>query len=91
MAKKRTGLGTAAFFQARANQQEPTEQGEPQAAEPPKPRKVRTTVTLYPDTLAMMEMLKVEARRQGQRATFSDILEEAILILAERKGVTLQP
>ena len=55
-----------------------------------KKKKVRTTVTLYPETLATLEMLKVHARRQGKRATFSDILAEAIIDLAQKKGVTLQ-
>ena len=54
-----------------------------------KKKKVRTTVTLYPDTLAMLEMLKVHARRQGNKATFSDILAEAITDLAQKKGVRL--
>ena len=53
-------------------------------------KKVRTTITLYPDTLATLEMLKIHARRQGNKATFSDILAEAILDLAEKKGLALQ-
>lgn len=56
----------------------------------PKKKKVRTTITLYPDTFATLEMLKVHARRQGNKATFSDILAEAILDLAEKKGLALQ-
>jgi hypothetical protein len=51
------------------------------------PKKVRTTVMLYPETLAALEMLKVQARRRGTRATYSDILEEAIQALAVSQGV----
>ncbi|MDQ4078349.1 MAG: hypothetical protein M3220_19145 [Chloroflexota bacterium] len=90
MSKKKTGLGAAAFFQKEPAGQPESEQEEGAAeVEAPKPKKVRTTVTLYPDTLATMEMLKVEARRQGEKATYSDILEEAILDLARKKGVEL--
>lgn len=54
-----------------------------------KPKKVRTTVTLYPDTLAAMELLKVESRKKGQRATYSDVLGEAIALLMEQKGLSV--
>ncbi len=54
-----------------------------------KKKKVRTTITLYPDTLATLEMLKIHTRRQGNKATFSDILAEAILDLAQKKGLQL--
>jgi len=103
MAKDRkTGLGTSAFFQQVATPtEEPaqpeahpaTGQGAPPVPVAPdvkaaaEPRKVRTTVTLYPETLATLEMLKVHGRRQGVRATYSDILEEAILALAEKKNL----
>jgi len=56
-------------------------------AEPPPLKKVRTTVMLYPETLAELEMLKVQARRRGTRATYSDILEEAIQALVRRRRV----
>jgi hypothetical protein len=62
---------------------------EPDPATPEKLKKVRTTVTLYPDTLALMELMKVQARRDGARATYSDILEEAIVDLAEKRGLEL--
>ena len=54
-----------------------------------KKKKVRTTITLYPDTFAILEMLKIHARRQGNKATFSDILAEAIVDLAQKKGLRL--
>ena len=92
MAKKTGGLGqgTGAFWQSgpRATQEaaEPARAAAPPPA-PPKPKKMRTTVTLYPDTLAKMEELKVQARRGGERATYSDILEEAINDLAAKRGI----
>lgn len=100
MAKNRrsTGLGTDIFFRSPANESDlpANSDGDPSppAAKSHVPesgtdKKIRTTVTLYPQTLAAMESLKVQARRQGQRATYSDILEEAILDLARKRGVEL--
>jgi hypothetical protein len=44
---------------------------------------------LYPETLAELEMLKVQARRQGTKATYSDILEAAIQALVSQRGVEI--
>jgi hypothetical protein len=96
--KKKTGLGTNAFFQRGQSGkdqedapvpagQEGTETAKP--APPPKPKKVRTTVMMYEKTLASMELLKVEARKQGIKATLSDVLEEAIQSLMEKKKLEL--
>jgi hypothetical protein len=52
--------------------------------------KVRTTVKLYPDTLALMDMLRAQAKRDrklGRKATYSDILDEAIRDLADKRGI----
>ena len=89
--RKPTGLGTDAFFRT-PNVPEvkptiPKHPGQTQEGEAPQSRKVRTTVTLYPDTLAALEMLKVYARKQGERMTYSDILDEAISNLIEKKGI----
>lgn len=54
-----------------------------------KAAKVRTTVTLYPHTLAAMEQLKVELRKSGDKATLSDVLEQAVLALMDKKGLKL--
>lgn len=101
MSKRKTGLGTDAFFQQSepsedekaAEKKEPEQEQEPQAEgkgpKRNKSEKVRTTVTLYPETLAGMEMLKVQARMEGEKATYSDILNEAIRDLMEKKGVEL--
>lgn len=102
---RKTGLGTAAFFQPTGETAAPESQQRdpepatqqpgaqeprptsPQGVAPPPPKKVRTTVMLYPETLAELEMLKVQARRRGTRATYSDILEEAIQALTRQRRV----
>ena len=86
--KKKTGLGTSAFFQETESDPTPTSSESTEKSQPvPKPTKVRTTVTLYPETLAQLDMLKIHARRVGGKATYSDILQEAIELLVERKGI----
>lgn len=97
MAKKRqTGLGANAFFQNIGADKTDKVEPAPPAAPPAKasgspaknkPPKIRTTVTLYPETMAQLDALKINARRQGQKATFSDILSEAIGDLAAKKGI----
>lgn len=52
-----------------------------------KPKKERTTVMLYPETLSAMERLKVELRKSGDKVTYSDVLEQAIWALMEKKGL----
>lgn len=88
MSKKKTGLGTSAFFQE-AETDPTTTPPEPTTSPPPvsKPAKVRTTVTLYPETLAQLDRLKAHARQTGEKATYSDILREAIEVLTEKKGI----
>lgn len=54
-----------------------------------KASKIRTTVTLYPQTLAAMEQLKVELRKSGDKATLSDVLEQAVAALMDKKGIKL--
>ena len=88
MSKKKTGLGTNAFFQEAETDHTTTA---PEPAMPSqtvsKSAKVRTTVTLYPETLAQLDMLKIHARQLGEKATYSDILREAIEGLIEKKGI----
>src|SRR4051812_12132016 len=91
--KKKTGLGVDAFFQNTSPEEEVAEQAPPkpepkkEAARPPKQEKIRTTITLYANDLALIEELKVAARRRGNRTTVSDILSEAITHLAKEKGI----
>lgn len=81
MSKKQTGLGTSAFFSG--SKKKPAADAAP---ETPKPEKIRTTVMLSPEAYAGLEQLKSHARRQGQKATYSDLLDEAIRkLMVERK------
>ena len=96
--KRKTGLGTDAFFappkvEELKKKKQPEELGEKKAERPPtlrtkKSSKVRTTITLYPEDLATLEELKIfETRRQGKRVTYSDILADAINLLAKERGI----
>ncbi len=95
---KKTGLGGGvdAIFSSGADteQVEETVIGAVEVDETPtepekpsKPPKYRTTVMLYPDTLSDIELLKSEARKQGIKATMSDILNDAILLLAKERQI----
>ena len=92
---KNTGLGTDTFFNSNeANQVVESAVVEPVAPAKPKPakapKKVRTTVTLYPRTLAAMELLKAESRKEGERSTLSDILGDAIDLLLKKKKISVE-
>ena len=84
---KKTGLGTSAFFQEREPVVEPSTEPSAEPTSTAKSTKVRTTVTLYPETLAQLDMLKAHARQTGEKATYSDILREAIEGLVEKKSI----
>ncbi len=58
--------------------------------EAPKSTKVRTTITIYPRTLSAMEQLKMELRKSGEKVTLSDVMEEAIWALMDKKGLRSQ-
>ncbi len=92
---KKTGLGTNAFFGSDETNQvvenTATEQPTPVKPKPVKAvKKVRTTVTLYPRTLAAMELLKAESRKDGERSTLSDILGDAIDLLLKKKKISVE-
>ena len=89
-AKKKTGLGAGvgAFFQT-DDDTAATEPGKTRAPEPSKPEKVRTTVMLYPTTLSGIELLKSESRKRGNRATMSDILNDAVAMLMRERNIKL--
>lgn len=92
---KKTGLGTNAFFGSdEADQVVESAAVEQPAPAKPKvvkaPKKVRTTVTLYPHTLAAMELLKMESRKEGERATLSDVLGDAIDLLLKKKKLSVE-
>lgn len=81
---KNTGLGASAFF---PDTEDPT-QAAPAAkvvAKPVRP-KIRTTVILYNDTLEAIELLKAQSRKNGVKASMSDILNDAVdLLMQERQ------
>ncbi|MCB0078717.1 MAG: hypothetical protein KDD73_15000 [Anaerolineales bacterium] len=95
------GQGTSAFFRSGPRDVE-EEEGDrmvepvalPEPTPVPRPKKkkvnkVRTSVTLYPDTLARMEAMKIESLRDGVRVTYSQLISEAINDLADKRGITL--
>lgn len=54
-------------------------------AKPVRP-KSRTTVILYNDTLEAIELLKAQSRKNGVKASMSDILNDAVdLLMQERQ------
>ena len=99
MSKRNTGLGTNAFFQTLESTKEESDQTErPGTAEientkPEEeqktqvPKHIRTTVRLYAETFAALEMIKVMARKEGNKITYGDILDEAIQEIIKKKGI----
>ena len=57
--------------------------------EPPERLKIRRTYALYEETQIALEEMKLAARKQGIKTTLGDILEEAVLLLMEKKGISL--
>jgi hypothetical protein len=86
--KRKTGLGTDAFFQ----QAEPT----PLEAQPVETKSAvpadneireRTTIMLSFQTRALLDQLKTEARRRGEKATHSAIIEAALIEYAKKRDI----
>jgi len=59
----------------------------PQPEKPAKRAKDRITLRLYVDTLALLDALKIDARKNGRPANYGDVVEEAILDLAQKYGL----
>lgn len=80
-----TGLGKGknVFFETgKGNASEP--QGA--AGSEAKVAKMRTSVMLSPEVVAGIEILRTQARKQGQRLTTSEIIDDALrLLMRERK------
>jgi len=94
--KRSGGLGRDGFFkptgEAGAGEAAaPT--GEAAAVEAGKPLskadKVRLTVTLYPQTMSALDVLRVELRKGGSRVTYGEVLDEALWALIEKKAAEL--
>jgi len=92
--KKKTGLGKSAFFATATGEDDsPTFDGtsiKQETRQPEKPKKVRTTITVYPETLMAMELLKAHGRKTGDKITLSDVFAEAIGELMRKKGISIQ-
>ncbi len=88
---KKTGMGegVSALFKSGAEETatNSAEEAPAEPEKPSKPKKYRTTVMLYPDTLSDIELLKSEARKQGVKATMSDILNDAVQLLAKEREI----
>lgn len=82
--KKQTGIGEGvnAFFKRSGGTNAPKQPTEPVR------EKSRTTVMLYNDTLEMIELLKAQSRKQGVKATMSDILNDAVELLAKERSLS---
>lgn len=82
--RKQTGLGEGigAFFNRGGDAE-----AQKQPAEPVR-EKSRTTVMLYNDTLEMIELLKAQSRKRGVKATMSDILNDAVELLAKERSLS---
>jgi len=50
-------------------------------------QKIRRTYALYEETQIALEEMKLAARKQGVKMTLGDLLEEAVQLLMEKKGM----
>ena len=97
--QKNTGLaGVEALYQLQPQAvQETTEPAMTPATEPKpikkrkkkaNPDKLVTTVRVYPDTLAKIQKIKIhELEKAGKRVDIGDVLDEAVKMLYEKKGI----
>jgi hypothetical protein len=95
VARKKSGLGVDAFFEdlpdsENENAQQEASNGKPGRKPVPYRReKIRKTFVIYRDTQLAIEMMKFEAAKDGKSVSFSEILEEAVDNLMEKKGFEL--
>ena len=90
--KKKKGLGVDSFFDEPLGV-EPQESMKPSNMHhrfyPPKKEKVRKTYVMYEETQLALEVMKFEELKRGNKISMSDLLEEAILDLMHKKGLTM--
>lgn len=86
--KTNTGLGAGVgnFFKSAESAPAQAQAKPPAPVEPVRP-KLRTTVTLYNDTLEVIELLKAQSRKNGVKSTISDILNDAVELLAKERNL----
>lgn len=86
--KRSGGIGRKIFtMPTQETAVESAEAVQPPTAEKSKVVKARTTIMLYPQTLSAMEQLKIELRKSGSKVTLSDVMEQAVWALMEKKGL----
>ncbi len=96
--KKKSGLGAESYFQnvptldekdTSADGSKPNQATTPNSATPER-KKIRRTYALYEETQIALEEMKLAARKQGQQVTLGDLLEEAVQLLIEKKGIVAE-
>lgn len=67
---------------------EPAAESEPfptrEQTQQKKPERKKTSITLSPEAEQKLEDLRYHARQKGEKVTYSDLIEKAIALLAER-------
>jgi uncharacterized protein YllA (UPF0747 family) len=85
---KNTGMGGRKAFFKKPN----SDTGQAVVAETnndaARAKKIRTTVTMYAETLSGLNLLKANlTRKRSKNVTLSDVLEEAIQDLMRKEGI----
>ncbi len=75
---------------AEGSEIEPEPQDSDEPTEPSPRQKIRRTYALYEETQIALEEMKLAARKQGTKMTLGDLLEEAVQLLMEEKGMATQ-
>jgi hypothetical protein len=92
--KKRGLAGADALFGDQTFNQ-PAVETKPQPKKPPvkakmpqvEPEKMVTSVRIFPSTLARIKEIVIEELKDGQRLTQGDVIDEAINLLYQQKGL----
>ena len=78
---RKHGMGMGAFFD---------QKGEASAAKGPPPpiSKVRMTLRLAREEADLLDLLRIERRKErGRSVTYGDVLGEAVRLLARKEGI----
>ncbi len=86
--KKRTGMGTDAFFSPQRDApQRPTAIAEPAQLTEPQTIKERRSFNLSTDALRLLDEIQIMSMREGKKMSLSAIVERGISLVASEKGV----
>jgi hypothetical protein len=100
-AKKKGGLGAESYFETVPKlQREGKTRGEAPSrsqnnedgdteSRPLQRQKIRRTYALYEETQIALEEMKLAARKEGEKVTLGDLLEEAVQLLIEKRGLNI--